>query len=266
MTKTAGVRRTADVEAPRVRAGVEDGVARVVLDHPPLNILTRDVLAELRARLADLADEPELRVVVLAASGRHFSAGASVEEHLPPEHEAMIPEFVDTVRAILAFPLPVVAEVRGRCLGGALELVLAADLVVAAEDAVFALPEIQLAVLPPVACALLHLRVGGASAAEMIYTGDPLDAQAAARAGLAARVVPGERLEEETGALARSIARHSGAALRQAKRAVREGSSDPGPGLDRAATVYTHDLMRTADALEGLQAFVEKRTPNWSHR
>ncbi|HZD05783.1 MAG TPA: enoyl-CoA hydratase/isomerase family protein, partial [Longimicrobiales bacterium] len=101
-----------------VSAKVDGGIARVVLDHPPLNILTRELMGELRARLGELAGESSLRVVVLGAEGRHFSAGASVEEHLPPAWEAMIPEFVDTVRTVHDFPLPVVAAVRGRCLGG----------------------------------------------------------------------------------------------------------------------------------------------------
>lgn len=249
-----------------VSAKVDGGIARVVLDHPPLNILTRELMGDLRARLGELAAEASLRVVVLGAEGRHFSAGASVEEHLPPAYEAMIPEFVDTVRAVHDFPLPVVAAVRGRCLGGAFEVVQAADLVVAAEDAVFGVPEIQLAVFPPTACALLPRLVPPALAAELIFTGDPLDAGAAHRAGLVRRVVPGDRLEAEALELAGRIARHSGAALRRAKRALRAGVQDPGPGMERATDVYTDDLMTTADAVEGLTAFVEKRTPEWSHR
>lgn len=249
-----------------VHATVEDGVARVVLDAPPLNILTREVLSGLRARLAELAGEPSLRVVLLGAEGSHFSAGASVEEHLPPEHEAMIPEFVETVEGLYDFPLPVVVAVRGRCLGGAFELVQACDVVVAAADALFGLPEIQLGVFPPAACALLPRRVSPSWAAELVFTGDPVDARSAARAGLVSRVVPGPRLDSETEELAARIARHSGAALRCAKRALRTATGDPGPGMARAADVYTRDLMTTADAREGLGAFVEKRKPEWSHR
>lgn len=249
-----------------VNVTVEDGIARVALDAPPLNILTRGVLQELREHLSDLEGDPTLRALLLGAEGRHFSAGASVEEHLPPEYEAMIPEFVETVEALWTFPLPVVAMVRGRCLGGAFELVQACDLVVASDDALFGLPEIQLAVFPPAACALLPRLVGSARAAEIVFTGDPLDAEAAARAGLVSRVVGDHRLEVEARRLAARIARHSGAALRRAKRALRAAVEHPGRGMARATEIYTDDLMGTADAVEGLTAFVEKRKPEWSHR
>ena len=94
---------------------ISDGLGRIVLDHPPLNILTRSALAELRASLAGLAEEPELRAVLLTATGKHFSAGADVGEHLPPGYLELIPEFLDTVADLAEFPVPVVAAVRGRC-------------------------------------------------------------------------------------------------------------------------------------------------------
>ena len=123
----------------------------VTLDHPPVNILKRSVLKALRSELASLALVTELRVLLLQAEGKHFSAGADVGEHLPSEFETMIPEFLDTVRAVLEFPLPVLASVQGKCLGGAFELIQVADFVVASEDAVLGQPEIVLGVLPPAA-------------------------------------------------------------------------------------------------------------------
>jgi cyclohexa-1,5-dienecarbonyl-CoA hydratase len=251
----------------KVTTSMDDGVGRVVLADPPLNILTRALLAELREQLATLAGEPALRVLLLQAEGPHFSAGASVPEHLPPACDAMIPEFTETIRALGAFPLPVIAAVRGRCLGGAFELVQAADLVIAADGALFGLPEIQLGVFPPAACALLPRLVGAGVAAELLYTGDALPATAVAAAGLVCRVVPDEALDDEAHALALRIARHSGAALRRAKRALRAASAlDVDRGLAAAETIYLEDLMTTHDAVEGLQAFVEKRRPLWSHR
>lgn len=250
-----------------VRTVVDDGVGRVVINHPPVNILTRDVLRHMRDEFDQLAALPSLRVLVVSAEGKHFSAGASVNEHLPPQHEDLIPEFMETVSKLDGFPLPVIAAVQGRCLGGGFELVLAADMIVATESASFGQPEILLGVVPPAACALLPGRVPRGAAAELVYTGDPLTAHQAREAGLLTRVVPDAELEPATLALARRIAGHSAAALRVAKQTMRGGERAARAGaFARASYLYTGPLMRTADALEGLHAFLEKRPPAWSHR
>lgn len=249
-----------------VQVSVAGGIGRITLDNPPVNVLTRGVLAELRGALERLAADETLCVLLLLAEGKHFSAGADVAEHLPPVFEEMIPEFVETVRALDAFPVPVIAAVQGRCLGGGLELVLAADIVVAAEGATFGQPEIGLAVIPPIACAWLPTRTGRGVAADLVFTGDALDARTAERAGLVRRVVPDAELADDAGALAARIARHSAAALRLAKRALRFGQDAPGEALAAAGALYVNDLMATADAREGLAAFVEKRPPTWVHR
>lgn len=239
----------------------DGGVARLHLSWPPLNILTRAALGELRAALAAAAADATLRVLMLTAEGRHFSAGADVREHLPPDHEALIPEFLDTVAAVAEFPVPVIAAVRGRCLGGGFEVVQAADLIVAGEGASFGQPEIVLGVLAPAACVLLPRIAGAQGAAEIVYTGDPIPAPEALRLGLVIRVVPDGEVEDAAAALARRIARHSAAALRLARRALRAG-----PDFAGVAALYRDELMATADAVEGLRAFVEKRDPVWSHR
>src|SRR5215470_8617426 len=107
-----------------IETRVEDGVATLTISHPPLNVLTRALMAELREALAALATDPTLRALGLFAAGRDFSAGADVREHLPPDYRGLIPEMALTLTAMVDFPLPVLAAVRGRCLGGGLELVL----------------------------------------------------------------------------------------------------------------------------------------------
>jgi len=248
-----------------LRTVVENGVARVTLDRPPLNILTRDLLGRLRAELATLGTDPTLRVLILDAAGRHFSAGADVGEHLPPEYEDMIPEFLDTVRAVSDFPLPVLAAVQGRCLGGGFELVQAADIIIAADDAVFGQPEIALGVLPPAACVFLGERCGRSAAAEWIYTGDPVDARGARDAGLVRHVVPRAELAHRTEDLARRIARHSAATLRVVRQCLDRGGVRRSAALDEVRHLYVHRLMETSDAVEGLQAFVDRRDPSWRH-
>ncbi len=250
-----------------VTTTVEHGVARLHLSWPPLNIFTRTALADVRAALARLAPDSTLRALVVTAEGRHFSAGADVKEHLPPEHDVLIPEFLETIAALAEFPVPVVAAVRGRCLGGGFELVQAADLVVAGAGASFGQPEIALGVLAPAACVILPRRAAPGAAAALVYTGDPVAADEALRLGLAHRVVPDAEVDEAALALAGRIARHSGAALRLAKRAVRLGEATQlRAAFAEVATLYRDELMATHDALEGLRSFVEKRAPAWSHR
>ena len=249
-----------------VHASVEDGLGRIVLSHPPLNILTRDVLAGVRRELDHLASEPSLRVLLLGAEGAHFSAGADVGEHLPPDYRELIPEFMQTVADLVSFPLPVVAAVQGRCLGGGFELAMGADIIVAAEGASFGQPEILLGVLPPAACVILPRLCSPGLAAEIVLGGDALSAAEAEREGLVRRVVPESELEEAAVDLARKMTRHSAAALRIGKRMLAGDPEAVRKALDRSGALYIDELMETDDALEGLQAFVEKRRPEWRHR
>jgi cyclohexa-1,5-dienecarbonyl-CoA hydratase len=250
-----------------LNARVEHGVATLTLANPPLNILTRALMAELRDALAELVDERDLRCVVVAAEGRHFSAGADVGEHLPPQFRELIPEVVRTVEALAAFPLPVIGAVRGRCLGGGFELVQGCDIVVAGEHAQFGQPEISLAVTAPVACVLLPRRTHAGLAAELLYTGAPIDAARALAAGLVQHVVPDDEVEAKAHELAQVIARHSAVALRDTKRTLRvTASHSRHDALRTAGEIYVEDLMRREDPLEGLGAFLEKRTPQWRHR
>lgn len=242
------------------------GKGQLVIQNPPLNILTRGLLAELRERLEDLASDSELRVLVVGARGKHFSAGADVGEHLLPECRDLIPEFIETVVALLSFPVPVIAAVQGKCLGGALELVMAADIVVAAEGASFGQPEIKLGVFPPAACVLLPLLVPRGAAAELLFTGDLLSGTEAKDLGLVRYVVPDAELEGRVGELADRIARHSACSLRLTKRCYRGDAAGLREALDRAGRIYLDELMSTEDAVAGLTAFLEKREPVWRHR
>jgi cyclohexa-1,5-dienecarbonyl-CoA hydratase len=250
-----------------IRTETGAGIATLTIDHPPLNVLTRAVLRELRETATRLRDDAGVRVVVLAAAGKHFSAGADVGEHLPPTFRELIPEMVWTVEAIASLSVPVIAAVRGRCLGGGFELVQAADIVVAGEGASFGQPEIVLGVTAPIACALLPRHGAYGAAAEILFTGDAISARRAAEAGLVQRVVPDDGVEAEARSLAERCARHSAAALRLTKRTLRAAAGRTRPdALQAAAAIYVEQVMETHDALEGLRAFTEKRAPAWEHR
>ena len=126
-----------------LKVTIADGIATLTLSNPPVNILTRAVLGELREQVRALMDQRDVRVLLLGADGKHFSAGADVGEHVAPTYQDLIPEFVETIRVLWECPIPIVAAVRGRCLGGGFEIVQPADAVVAGESAMFGQPEIH---------------------------------------------------------------------------------------------------------------------------
>jgi cyclohexa-1,5-dienecarbonyl-CoA hydratase len=139
-------------------------------------------------------------------------------------------------------------------------------MIVAAEQAMFGQPEIMLGVSPPAACALLPGLCAPALAAELVLTGDPISAQRALEAGLVLQVVPDDALNQAALALTARLTRHSGAALRLTKKQLRAGLDAPRADALRAAKhIYIEELMETADAVEGLQAFLDKRSPTWTH-
>jgi len=242
--------------------------AAVRFAHPKGNILTRDVMAGLRAACEDLSRAPRLKLITIGSDGPDFSFGASVPEHAPGEIEQALPEMHELVREILALPAPTAAIVRGRCLGGGFELALACDFIMAGADATFALPEIGLGVLPPVASVLLPLKAGYARAARAALTGAAQPVDEWAHAGLITLTAPGDLLDAAVDDwFDRHLSRHSAAALRHAVIALRLGVHDAVERLlPRIEQLYLSDVMSTEDAVEGIRAFVGKRQPTWKDR
>lgn len=251
-------------------AVVEDGrVLRIVLDAPKANVLTMRMMEEIRDALAAHRDDRALKMVLLRGAGGTFSAGASVAEHRKERAAAMLSTFCDLVRDVASYPVPVAALVEGRCFGGAFEVVLACHLVFATRDALMRCPEVKLGVVPPVLAVLGHLRIGGALAERLILTGADLDAQTADRAGLLASIVAADADPEES-LLAwyrRTLAPLSAFTLREATYAARQASglvaALDGP-LAVAEARYLERLLPSHDANEGIEAFLEKRSPRWT--
>jgi len=244
-----------------------DGVGRLTLKRPPLNILNIAMLREMRDALEKAAHEESLRVLVVRAEGtlRVFSAGVDVADHTADKVGEMIP-LVDRVCAALAdFPAPTLAAVHGHALGGGCEVALCCDLIVAAEGANFGQPEIKLATVAPIASLRLPSLIGYRRAAEMLFTGDTIGAAEAARIGLINRAVPAGELDKTVDELVGKLTTLSAAALRVCKRAVRLGTGgwDNLPAVEK---LYLDDLMSLDDAHEGLAAFMEKRAPVWKHK
>lgn len=239
-------------------------VANIKLAAPKANVVDCAMIAELDAAFSQCAGR-SLNAIVLGAEGPHFSFGASVKEHMPEQIAGTLSALHGLLRSIADAPAPVIAAVRGQCLGGGFEVVLACDLIIAEEGTQFACPEIKLGVFAPAASALLPVRIGQGAAAKPLITGEPITAAQAADFGLAARVVSGNLDDAvanwlETDFLPRSPS-SLGFACRAARLAVRRALDQDLPRLEN---LYLRELMSTPDAVEGIRAFLEKRPAQWT--
>ena len=242
-----------------------EGVAWLTLNRPPLNILTIEMIAELDEALETLAQQSQLKVVVLTGSGKAFCAGVDVADHAPERVELMIHSFGHLFTRLRALPIPTLAVVRGAALGGGTELALGCDLVLAAASARFGQPEIKLGVFPPIAAALFPHLIGYQQAARILFSGETITAEEAARLGLVTFVAADEELEETLERLLKQFRGMSAAALRLTKSALLRGTDLGGvQALPHIEELYLGDLMATSDAREGIQAFLEKRQPVWN--
>jgi cyclohexa-1,5-dienecarbonyl-CoA hydratase len=241
-------------------------LARLTLAAGKGNVLSRGVIAALRQALDAAWAHGELRAVVIDAEGRAFSYGAAVDEHRPEQAREMLHDLHALVLELAASPVPVIAAVRGACLGGGLELVLACTRIVVAPDAQLGQPEIRLGVFAPVGSVLLPRRVGEARAAELLLGGESVGAARAVEIGLA------DELAEDPLEAARAFVRArllplSASSLRHAHRALRRSTVEVlRAELAELERLYLEELVPTEDAREGIAAFLEKRAPVWRHR
>jgi cyclohexa-1,5-dienecarbonyl-CoA hydratase len=236
---------------------------RLRLDRPKANVLDAELVGAIEDAIERHGGAAALRGILLDASGPHFSFGASIEEHLPHRCAAMLAGFHRLVLRIFASPVPVLTAIRGQCLGGGLELASAGHLLFVAPDARFGQPEIVIGVFAPAASCLLPERIGLAAAEDLLLSGRSIDATEAFRIGL----VNGVAEDPEAAALEyfdRHLAPKSAGSLRFATRAARHGTIERvAAKLAAIEAIYLRELMPTHDAVEGLQAFLEKRPARW---
>lgn len=246
---------------------VHEDTKRVTLrfSHPTGNVITDELVREMRQALEDLSQSTALRLLMIEGDGRDFSFGAFVPEHAPGAAEKSLPLFHALIEDLLAMPFATAAIVRGRCLGGGFEIALACDFVFASDDATFALPEIKLGVFAPVATVLLPKRVGLAPATSALLTGGSRTAAEWKSLGLIEQIAPADRLAETVNAwFGATLGQHSAEALRFAVRALRGGISEAAAReLPEIEQLYLKDVMHSRDAREGIEAFLEKRLPRW---
>jgi enoyl-CoA hydratase/carnithine racemase len=262
---TSGAERAADL----VRREDAGGIVRLTLTRGErYNPLSREMIAALQMQLDALAGDPAARVVVLAAEGRGFCAGHDLGEMRAHTEDtawqsALFAECNQLMITLTGIPQPVIARVHGIATAAGCQLVSMCDLAVAADTARFALPGVNIGVFCSTPAVGVARSVGRKRALEMLLTGTPIDAATALDWGLVNRVVPGERLDAEVDELARALLARPAPVIANGKRTFYAQIDHP---LHTAYAVAADAMVRdlsAPDAAEGIDAFLQKRSPRW---
>ncbi len=249
-----------------IQSEVKEGVAVLTLNRAPLNVLNIEMMNEINACLEGWKNERSLKLLVIQAVGKAFSAGVDVGEHLGDLASKMIETFHKIFRLMDALKVPSIAVVNGSALGGGCELALYCDMVIATERAKFGQPEIQVGVFPPIAALIFPRAIGRKKAMELVLSGETISVQEALALGLINKVVPEAQLSEEVKAFVEKFTKLSGIVIKLGKEAILAGlNDDVDHGLKKIEKIYLDVLMKTHDANEGLRAFMEKRKPAWKN-
>ncbi len=248
----------------------QERIGIITLNRPQaMNTFNVPFARELNDALWEMEKDPEIRVVVIDANGKHFSTGISLDEFkgkTTKEYREFIHKMDEHNHTIAKMKKPVIASVKGYALANGAGLSFACDLTVAAEDAKFGTTAINVGLICLGPAAPLARNVGLKKALEMVLTGDIISAAEAQRLGLVNKVVPPDKLEEATMELAAKLAAKSPQALQMGKAGIYEMKDVPYHKALEMLSDRFAKLCCTEDAEEGVKAFLEKRTPEWKER
>jgi enoyl-CoA hydratase/carnithine racemase len=248
---------------------VSEGIADIVLDNPPMNLINETVTQEYFDALEQADGDAEVKVIVLSGNGRGLSAGVDIKylESFGTEEMAAFVElfYVEQVERVRALTKPIIASVHGFAREGACTMAFTCDMVIAADDATFGYPGVPNLAAPP-GMHVWHLQqlLGRMRAAELILTGEPIGAEEAGRLGLVTRVVPRDALASTTRTLALKLASMSPLALRSTRSLMYEMESMDFKDVPRRAARAISEAFATHDSQEARRAFREKRAPVWT--
>ena len=253
-----------------IHVEVADHVAMIRLDRPTkLNALNELLLSELMEAVGRYDQDDTVRCMVITGSDKVFSAGADITEMAGENFVSMYSKdrFANDARIFASLRKPVIAAVAGAAFGGGCELAMMCDIIIAADNAVFGQPEINIGVMAGLGgTQRLTRAVGKSKSMEMHLTGRRMDAAEAERSGLVSRVVPAGELLDEAMALAGRIAEQPPLAVMAVKEAINRAEESPlSEGLLFERRLF-HSLFATADKDEGMQAFAAKRSPKFRGR
>ncbi len=249
-----------------IQTDLQEGVATLTLNRPPVNVLNIEMMEEINTYFEGLLKEKALKLLVIQAAGKAFSAGVDVGEHLGDLVYKMIEVFHRMFRLMDGLKVPSISVVNGSALGGGCELAVYCDMVIATEKAKFGQPEIQVGVFPPIAALAFPRMMGRKRAMELILSGDVISVQEALALGMINKIVAEASLADEVGRFVEKFKKLSGIVLKLTKEATLSGLNDDAEkGLKAIEKIYLERLMKTDDAIEGLKAFLDKRKPTWKN-
>jgi enoyl-CoA hydratase/carnithine racemase len=242
----------------------DDDVATLTLDRPERNLLHIELLEELNAQLLDVRNRPATKVLVIRGAGKAFCDGIDAEDLAPDRVTRLLHVFHRVFETLRMLDVILVAAVDGAARGGGFELALGCNLIVARESAVFALPEIRLGIIPPLACVVLPRVAPRRKAMEWILLGDDISATELERHGIVARVWADALFEEQLDRFVERLTEPSGPVLQLAKRAQLEAYyTTYEEALYKVENLYLRELMALRDPQEGVRASIEGRSPRW---
>ena len=267
---TTGTQQQDTLAPSTIGVHTEGRVTWITLDRPPLNIMDTGMMRSLSRALTPLLDSrtSDCEFLIFRGAGeRAFSAGAEVADHTPERVGGMLAAFHQVFRQLERAECVTIAAVHGHCLGGGMELASFCDFVIAGESAEFGQPEIKLGCFPPVALVTLPALIGPRAAMDLILSGRTISASEAQRLGIVSRVVGDGQLESATRELVSSLRELSSAVLKLTSRTMRRRQLENFDAeLAKVEQIYLGQLMKLADAREGVRAFLEKRRPTWRGR
>lgn len=251
-----------------LQSKIEGKTAIISLNRPPANALSKELLLELDEVLTELATNDDVRVVVVKGEGKFFCAGADIREFTTFSSKEKAYELARNGQKLMdkieQYPKPVIASIHGAALGGGLELAMSCHIRLVAENAKLGLPELSLGIIPGFAgTQRLPKFVGTEKALEMMITSEPITGIEAIKYGLALRAYPEEELFSETMKLAKKFERKSPSSVKAILDLLTYTKTDQfSTGVEKEATLFS-EVFQTEDAKEGIQAFIEKRQPNF---
>lgn len=242
-------------------------VAKLVLNHPPYNVLTVPMMSEIAEAIEGLSTRNDIKAILITSSQKMFSAGISLEDSKADRVFQTLDAFNRVFSAIREISKPLIVVVNGPAIGAGSELVAFGDMVIATPNAKFAQPEVKLGVFPPFAAVMLPMMIGPKKTYELILTGEALGAEEAHLLGFVNKVVPEAQLQATVDGIVNKIGEFSGPVLEVTKKVIASSQGVPlHEAMKKSQDIYLNQLQALEDVQEGIRAVLEKRKPVWKNK